>query len=168
MSASIASAKNKRAGIKPSTPPVSNTPTNTAQNVNSTGLTLPQVVALIDRRLINLETFMKETKEMDQNFTVPSESTTSNSESDSIVMDASEFNTFVDEINQRFQLLAEEVNGVKDALLKLQGYTMDVNKLLLGEFSKNNNLTLPNIPVISNDVDQKFHIESISEENITQ
>ena len=43
----------------------------------------------------------------------------------------SEFNAFVDEINNRFQLLAEEIETMKNALLKLQTFTMDVNTVLL-------------------------------------
>lgn len=37
------------------------------------------------------------------------------------------------EFNQRFEILAEEINTVKDLLLKLQAYTMDVNKALYEE-----------------------------------
>ena len=37
------------------------------------------------------------------------------------------------EFNQRFEILAEEINTVKDLLLKLQSYTMDVNKALYEE-----------------------------------
>ena len=146
MNNSNAAAKKRRDGIQPNIPPpptnASSTPT---QNINSTGLTLPQVIAVIDRRLINLETFMKESKDTDN---TPSDSADgSTTPSNSIVMDVGEFNNFVDEINQRFQVLAEEVNGLKDALLKLQGYTMDVNKVLLSEFSKNNDLELPEFEI---------------------
>ena len=154
MNNSNASAKKRRAGIQPTTPTPSDPSSRTSdssQNINTTGLTLPQVIAVIDHRLINLETFMKESKNLDntllENVNVDQPTTPSNS----IVMDVNEFNTFVDEINQRFQVLAEEVNGLKDALLKLQGYTMDVNKVLLNEFSKNNELALPNIEITSND-----------------
>jgi hypothetical protein len=42
-----------------------------------------------------------------------------------------EFNAFVDEINNRFQMLASEIETMKNALLKLQTFTMDVNKSLL-------------------------------------
>jgi hypothetical protein len=37
------------------------------------------------------------------------------------------------DFNQRFEILAEELNTVKDLLLKLQSYTMDVNKALYEE-----------------------------------
>ena len=35
--------------------------------------------------------------------------------------------------DRRFELLAEEINNLKDLLLKLQSYTMDVNKTLMEE-----------------------------------
>jgi hypothetical protein len=154
MNNSNAAAKKRRAGIQPTTPTPSNpssSTSNPSQNINTTGLTLPQVIAVIDHRLLNLESFMKESKNLDNTILENVKIDQSNTPSNSIVMDVNEFNTFVDEINQRFQVLAEEVNGLKDALLKLQGYTMDVNKVLLNEFSKNNDLTLPNIEITSND-----------------
>jgi hypothetical protein len=150
MNNSNAAAKKRRAGIQPNMPPPPPTSSqNPSQNINSTGLTLPQVIALIDRRLINLETFMKESKDPENTVT---DSENPDGASNSIVMDVNEFNHFVDEINQRFQVLAEEVNGLKDALLKLQGYTMDVNKVLLSEFSKNGNLALPDIDISKEDL----------------
>ena len=39
----------------------------------------------------------------------------------------------LNEINSRFELLAEEISNIKDIVLKLQSYTMDVNKTLLEE-----------------------------------
>jgi hypothetical protein len=39
----------------------------------------------------------------------------------------------LNDFNQRFEILAEELNTVKDLLLKLQAYTMDVNKALYEE-----------------------------------
>jgi hypothetical protein len=37
------------------------------------------------------------------------------------------------DFNNRFEILAEEINNLKDIVLKLQSYTMDVNKTLLDE-----------------------------------
>ena len=39
----------------------------------------------------------------------------------------------IDEINNRFELLAGEVAELKDILIKLQSYTMEVNKRLVDE-----------------------------------
>jgi hypothetical protein len=134
MNNSNAAAKARRAGIKPTTPsmptPGQQTNGQTGGQSNSTaGLTLPQVISVIDRRLVTLETFMKETKES------PVAPATMNSEDadEAGVIVPSEFNSFVDEINNRFQLLAEELETMKNALLKLQTYTMDVNTVLLAK-----------------------------------
>ena len=92
------------------------------QNVNSSGLTLPQVIAVIDRRLINLETFVKDSKT--QPSTNVSSTTPQNTDS---------FNELFEEYNHRFEVLADEIANMKDIVLKLQSYTMDVNKALMDE-----------------------------------
>ena len=111
----VASAKNRRAGIKPTLPIPTPLPTQ-----QSNGLTLPQVITLIDSRLIKLEKFMNEKQD---NITY-----TNNPMNEEVVS-----NEIVDEFQQRFLLLAEEINLLKDTVLKLQTYTMDVNKTLLEE-----------------------------------
>jgi hypothetical protein len=37
------------------------------------------------------------------------------------------------EINNRFEILAREISDLKEIVIKLQSYTMDVNKVLLTE-----------------------------------
>lgn len=39
----------------------------------------------------------------------------------------------IQEYNMRFDIIAEEISVLKDTVLKLQTYTMDVNKMLLNE-----------------------------------
>ena len=39
----------------------------------------------------------------------------------------------IDEFNGRFEIFAEEIANMKDVIMKLQSYTMDVNKTLLEE-----------------------------------
>jgi hypothetical protein len=39
----------------------------------------------------------------------------------------------LDEFNNRFMMLAQEMGELKDTIMKLQTYTMDVNKMLLDE-----------------------------------
>jgi hypothetical protein len=92
-----------------------------SNNVNSGGLTLPQVIAVIDRRLINLETFMKDTKTQPSQ---PNVNMTSSTDS---------LNELMEEYNHRFELFADEIANMKDIVLKLQSYTMDVNKALMDE-----------------------------------
>ena len=129
MSNSNAAAKARRAGIKPTTPIASSPAAQSSGQMNGTnGLTLPQVISVIDRRLVNLEAFMKETKE---NPNSSGQGTIQGTDDEAGVIVPSEFNAFVDEINNRFQLLAEEIETMKNALLKLQTFTMDVNTVLL-------------------------------------
>ncbi len=86
------------------------------------GLTLPQVIALVDKRLVNLETFMKETKA-----SVPKPSAPQ--VQPSVEMD----DALVEEINTKFELLATEVAELKDMIVKLQSFTMEVNKKMFEE-----------------------------------
>jgi hypothetical protein len=142
MSKSNASAKNRRAfGGNPPPIPSNSVPVNSSQSVNQqgqgqqSGFTLQQVIAVIDRRLLNLEVFMKDTKEnnskrvqFEQTPTQaqPVSQTTSPNVDDSV-------NEILNEYNSRFDMIVEELGSLKDIVLKLQSYTMDVNKTLLEE-----------------------------------
>ena len=122
MSRAIASARQRRAGIAteasiPPPPP----PTQQGQN----GLTLPQVISLVDARLVKLEKFMKEHSDM------PTENNVQVLSSSSSGAEISP--ELLDEFQTRFDILAQEINQLKDIVLKLQSYTMDVNKQLLEE-----------------------------------
>jgi hypothetical protein len=122
MSQGLAAARKRRA-------PASLTPTNippppspgfqqTQQNP-SMGLTLPQVIALVDQRLVVVETFMKNVQQGD----IVSSNASENVETNSVL----------EEINSRYDLLAEEVINLKNIVLSLQSYTMEVNKTLMEE-----------------------------------
>jgi hypothetical protein len=103
------------------------------------GLTLPQVIAVIDKRLLKLEGFMNTTlaKEASTPTTMPAPEPVPVSEQPSTVNGISEeehqkaITTLYDEFNHRYELLAGEFNGLKSLLLSLQSYTMDVNRKLL-------------------------------------
>lgn len=53
----------------------------------------------------------------------------------------------IDEFNSRFEMMATEISDLKDTIIKLQSYTMDVNKMLLNERIQ----ILSEIPVQSSD-----------------
>ena len=89
------------------------------------GLTLPQVISVIDTRLIVLETFMKDTKE--------GKMAVNNTNVPPPAPSVSETNEIMEEMDTRFDILAREIADLKDIVLKLQAYTMDVNKTLLEE-----------------------------------
>jgi len=156
MSASNASAKKRRAMISPSVtesmPNVGGRPYNSpvqapntnGQNTNppqsQQGFTLQQVISVIDKRLINLE------KSIDQiNKEHSHQSTETITSTQSILPDeqadfnkqANEnfkmINDNLNEYDNRFEILANEIADIKTIVMKLQSYTLDVNKMLLEE-----------------------------------
>jgi hypothetical protein len=135
MSKSNASAKSRRAFISP---PVQANPSIGQSRMQSppmqpptpstSGLTLQQVISVLDKRIVNLEMFVNESKE-DSGRRVAFEDD-SVSSSSSIPTNLADI---ISEFNSRFELFAEEINNMKDIVLKLQTYTMDVNKTLMEE-----------------------------------
>ena len=125
MSAALSSARRRRAGpeaVAPApgvrqTTPQPNFPGQPQQANMAPGLTLPQVIALVDKRLNNLEVFAQK----------QASSTSSESES----LDTNQLKPIFDEYNTRFDIIAEELASLKDTILKLQTYTMEVNKTLM-------------------------------------
>ena len=131
MSRALASARQRRAGPEPvPVPPPTSVNNRPNENATNGGLTLPQVIALIDTRLVTLEKFMKDSQENPSTKSVSfadyTNEQTRNEPGDDITQVLSEYES-------RFMLLAEEIAGLKDTLMKLQTYTMDVNKMLLEE-----------------------------------
>lgn len=123
MSASIAAAKKRRAPAQQTAPPAP-VPTRNltpAQPMSSPGLTLPQVIALVDQRLISLETGMRELR------------TAAPREETELPEVPSNLTEVLEEFNSRFESLADEIGNLKNIVLSLQSYTMDVNKMLLEE-----------------------------------
>ena len=124
MSQANAAARKRRAGG--TSMPGASDPVVQQQQTPAGGLTLPQVIALVDRRLVVLESFMKDTKAApapaQQAQQVPVQAPVQQVDEE-----------VLDEINNRFELLAGEVAELKDILIKLQSYTMEVNKRLVDE-----------------------------------
>jgi len=77
-----------------------------------TGLTLQQFISNLDKRVVTLEESLRTTSSNDTN---------------------SDISALIDEFNSRFEMFATEIADMKDVILKLQSYTMDVNKMLLEE-----------------------------------
>ena len=140
MSRAIASARQRRAGIQPNeppTPPVASVGASAGAN-SAAGLTLPQVIALIDTRLIKLEKFMKDTQEspqVERSVSFAPQQSMERQMVDSVEdpEGATNLEQVLGDFNDRFMMLAEEIATLKDTLMKLQSYTMDVNKMLLEE-----------------------------------
>lgn len=136
MSRALASARARRANVT-TTDPMSNNQQNTSLSGNSsttqTGLTLPQVIALVDTRLVTLEKFMKDTQVSQTDMVQRSVRVENNEAGNPLEEDS--FDTplveVLEDFNNRFTVLANEIAELKDIVIKLQGYTMDVNKVLM-------------------------------------
>ena len=129
MSQANAAARKRRAGgasIQDGVAPVQNSQSQPPKS----GLTLPQVISLVDKRLITLETFMRESQN-GPSTSVSNASLSQSSKGLSVSEDA--VNQLADEFNSKFEMLAREMADLKDTILKLQTFTMDVNKTLFEE-----------------------------------
>lgn len=111
MSGSLASAKAKRAGIAPTLPP--SPQQQQQQSPGGVRLSIPQVITMLDSRLTKLESGVKGTVVTPTATEVPTK--------------------FMDDMESRFMMLAEEITTMKDVIMKLQAFTMDVNKTLFEE-----------------------------------
>jgi uncharacterized small protein (DUF1192 family) len=132
MSAAIASAKRRRAPAQ-ETPNPSTNISSDPQQQPSGGLTLQQVITILNSRVLALEDYVKGEKSRpiaDAGLTLPKD-TSSDSE---IMTNTNQLPIdIVDEFNERFMLLAQEIANLKDMLLSLQTYTMSINKTLMEE-----------------------------------
>ncbi len=114
MSGSLASAKAKRAGINPPPPNVpSRAPPPQPPPPAGVRMSVPQVLAMFDARLNKLEAAAKSPV-----------STTAAPEFDRSILD---------DMESKFMMLVEEITTMKDVIMKLQSFTMDVNKTLFEE-----------------------------------
>ena len=130
MSQGLAAARKRRApaSLTPTNMPPPPTPGFQQTQPNpAMGLTLPQVIALVDQRLVVVETFMKNMQSSDTTGFVSNTNTLSPTIVDNNA------NPILEELNSRYDLLAEEIINLKNIVLSLQSYTMEVNKTLMEE-----------------------------------
>lgn len=78
-------------------------------------LTMTEMITLLNSRVVVLE------KNINQDTNV------------NVVQTQQELQSLANEINIRFELFANEIANMKDTVMKLQTYTMDVNKMLMNE-----------------------------------
>jgi hypothetical protein len=119
-------AKKRRANISQTInmpPPTIQPQSSTANASRNVPLTLPQVLQMIDSRLLKLEKGLKEQQEGQ----VENASVVREKEEDVSLQEV------LAEYDTRFQMLASEIQDMKEIVLKLQSYTMEVNKTLLEE-----------------------------------
>ena len=109
---SAALAKKRRAAPLNPQPQVTNPP-QTLNKVPTSKITVPQALAILDSRLAKLEKSPLQS------------SSTAVKESDD---DNLQLKELVSEYENRFELLVNEINNLKDTVFKLQTFTMEVNK----------------------------------------
>tara|TARA_B100001175_G_C19494174_1_gene634316 strand:- start:1596 stop:2258 length:663 start_codon:yes stop_codon:yes gene_type:complete len=143
---SIAAAKRRRAQPDTKPNPVQANPTQpiprpastpalttqTSAGPNQQRLNPQQYLLMIEARISSLEKNMGDNR--------PSLQIEVNTPEGKKQMDMSEY---MADIDQKFMVLAEELSTLKDSMMKLQTFTMEVNQSL---FSK---LETPSVPVIS-------------------
>lgn len=119
MSSSNAAAIRRRVGPQAAPAPIPSNASTQSSNSNPpstpTQMTLQQVISTVDKRLTQLETIVKSNNNNTNN------------------NDSSDLPLVVDEFNNRFELIVTEINSLKDIVMKLQSYTMEVNKMLVDE-----------------------------------
>ena len=108
-------------------------------------LPLQQIITVLNERLVQVEKGMggllafQQQQEQQQQQQPQQENSGEGGEGGVIgsaaAVTASSFveenDAFVEEINSRFEILAEEIGSMKNIIIELQAYTMDVNKKLL-------------------------------------
>lgn len=120
MSTSNAAAIRRRVGSQNNSNSSSNLasiPENPSVNKKETTktLTMTEMITLLNSRIVVLE------KNINQDTNV------------NVVQNQQELQSLANEINIRFELFANEIANMKDTVMKLQTYTMDVNKMLMNE-----------------------------------
>ena len=145
MSSALASAKRKRAVQETTVAPQNNisqqnipgrSNNGVAQQAQPSGpLTVPQAFALVERRLKTLELFMEKVNSQSNNNDIASSTSVTFTASGTSEQQNIPDNLvdILDEYNARFDILAEEISNLKNIVLSLQSYTMEVNKTLMEE-----------------------------------
>ena len=127
---SIAAAKRRRAGGDPTPPPpIPQQTQSQSQQMEAPKMTIQQAFGIIDGRLSALE---KSTKP-DTNNTVSLE--------------------YMEEMDAKFLMLAEEITAMKDIVLKLQAFTMEVNQKMSEKLEMTATET-PNITISTSIADE--------------
>jgi len=160
MSASNAAAVRRRVGNQNNPPApggasiASSTPTlnNSTASTKQTGMTLQEVISHFNKKIQGLEETVSKIS--------PTTTTNGSSTSGTSTPDSGELNVIFSEFNDRFELFAQEIALMKEQLLKLQTYTMDVNKVLyeervrvLSNSEGENKLSSNDLETIAEDVD---------------
>ena len=150
----MSSARKRRSELAPNPPPpgapklLPAFPSGTAppapQSARGAGggvpMTLQQIINITDKRLTALEGFMAETR---------SAAAPAPSGAPAAAADPAALN----EVYSRFDVLVDEVSQLKETLMKLQTYTLEINHILMKERAAAGGENIPEPPALMESVD---------------
>jgi hypothetical protein len=122
MSTSLASAKKRRANITEPQPQIRQQQMQ-PQMQPAGGLTLQQVIKLVDTRLTTLEKLVSEQRNGGE--------------------EGEESGDWIEEFNKRTEIIAVEIDSIKSTVLQLQTFTMEVNKKMFEKLEALTNVAPP-------------------------
>ena len=142
MSNSIAAAKRRRAGNMNTdnnvVPPGSNTcspNTNTSMfQQQSSRMSIPNYLSLIEKKILELEQKMPNNDQVNIQIEV-------DGEDGKKVISMTEY---MEDMDKKFNLLVEEMSNMKETIMDLQRFTMNVNSKLVSNIFPNEDFTLKN------------------------
>lgn len=106
-------------------------PVNIQQTNAQRPMSLQQVISVFDKRLLHIESVISNDQ---QTFTNPSVTTQPSITTEQVQeLIQQHMNEYISEFDHRYQMLASEIANLKQIVLKLQSYTLDVNKSLIEE-----------------------------------
>ena len=100
-------------------------------------MSLQQVISVFDKRLLTIESRIANDKDVlnENAASVISQPSIDKEEIQEMVQEMiqTQMNAYASEFDHRYQMLATEIANLKQIVLKLQAYTLDVNKSLIEE-----------------------------------
>ena len=107
-------------------------PINVEQTNPQKPMSLQQVISVFDKRLLHIESIIAKEQQLISGNAVAVEQPSINNEQVQEMIQHY-LNPHISEFDHRYQMLATEIANLKQIVLKLQAYTLDVNKSLIEE-----------------------------------
>ena len=107
-------------------------PINVEQTNPQKPMSLQQVISVFDKRLLHIESIIAKEQQIISGNALPVEQPSINNEQVQEMIQHY-LNPHISEFDHRYQMLATEIANLKQIVLKLQAYTLDVNKSLIEE-----------------------------------
>ena len=107
-------------------------PINLQQSNSQKPMSLQQVISVFDKRLLHIESIIATEQQLINGNAVPVEQPSINNEQVQEMIQHY-LHPHISEFDHRYQMLATEIANLKQIVLKLQAYTLDVNKSLIEE-----------------------------------